>query len=84
MSEHDIRIVLTKGQPTASWEEPTAGCTGTLLLTSVGADTAVFVLQVSAACVSGTVTLTRRGGTLAYQWVDPLGLITYTGDLQRS
>ena len=84
MSEHDIRIVLTKGQPTASWEEPTSGCTGTLLLTSVERDMTTFILQVGAACVPGTVTLTRKGDALAYRWVDSVGIITYTGDLQRS
>jgi len=84
MSEHDIRIVLTKGQPTASWEEPTSGCTGTLLLTSVERDMTTFILQVGAACVPGTVTLTRKGDALAYRWVESVGIITYTGDLQRS
>ncbi len=84
MSEEDIRIVLTKGQPTASWEEPTEDCTGTLLLTSVATDTATFILQTTANCVSGTVTLTRKVGRLAYRWMDPLGVVTYTGDLQRS
>ena len=84
MSEEDIRIVLTKGQPTASWEEPSEDCTGTLLLTSVATDTATFILQTTANCVSGTVTLTRKVGRLAYRWMDPLGVVTYTGDLQRS
>ncbi|MEV7006986.1 protein kinase [Streptosporangium sp. NPDC051022] len=87
LSEHDVRIGLTAGKSSGSWTEPTSGCSGTLELTGGGATALAFNLKVDdpAACVAGTLTLTRKGDRLDYHWADGLGLGTvYEGRLSRS
>ncbi|MFB9719070.1 serine/threonine-protein kinase [Planobispora longispora] len=90
LKEHDVTISLEAGASSGKWTEPTSGCAGTLNLTKVTGSTLSFDLKQDdpAACVEGPLDLTQKGTderTLAYRWVDGLGLgTTYTGDLTKS
>ncbi|MGV9771319.1 serine/threonine-protein kinase [Streptosporangium sp. NPDC003464] len=86
LQEHDVEIVLAAGRSSGAWTEPTSGCTAVLALTKVTATALAFDLRPDRPdeCVPGTLTLTRKGGALAYHWVDGLGLGTsYSGDLAK-
>jgi hypothetical protein len=82
--EYDIRIELKSGKDTGRWFEPANSCEGTLTLTKATDSALTFSLTNAGQCVPGTVTLTRKGTGLAYQWNDDLGLLTYNGDLTKT
>ncbi|WP_214106746.1 serine/threonine-protein kinase [Acrocarpospora catenulata] len=81
MSEHDIRIELREGKPSGRWYENE--CVGTLTFERMSGKAGIFRLSDAGQCIPGTVTLTRKGDRLAYQWDDDMGLVTYTGDLTK-
>ncbi len=82
--EYDIRIKLESGKDTGRWFEPANSCEGTLTLSEATNTALTFSLTNAGQCVPGTVTLTRKGSGLAYQWNDDLGLLTYNGDLTKT
>ena len=63
-----VTLTLAAGGRTA--HEDNQDCVNTLTLTTVTASTLTFDEPGTAACVAGTVTLTRKGSTLAYRWTD--------------
>ncbi|MEU1878708.1 serine/threonine-protein kinase [Streptosporangium sp. NPDC020072] len=86
LREHDVTIVLAQGEKSGSWTEPTSGCSGTLALTRTSGKTLGFELKVHDVlqCVPGDLTLTGKGGRLAYHWTDGMGFgTTYDGVLSR-
>ncbi|MFF5205936.1 protein kinase [Streptosporangium sp. NPDC000396] len=86
LQEHDVKIGLTAGKSSGTWEEPTSGCAAVLDLTKVTFTTLTFDLKPDRPddCVPGTLALTHDGDALSYHWVDGLGFGTsYSGDLTR-
>ncbi|MFC3979297.1 serine/threonine-protein kinase [Streptosporangium jomthongense] len=86
LREHDVTIVLAQGEKSGSWTEPTSGCSGTLALTRTSGKALGFELKVHDVlqCVPGDLTLTGKGGRLAYHWTDGMGFgTTYDGVLSR-
>jgi hypothetical protein len=63
-----LTLTLTAGGTTA--HEVDDSCVNTLTLSQGTAGTLTFSEPQTAACVAGTVTLTRRGTGLAYRWTD--------------
>ena len=63
-----LTLTLTAGGRTA--HEVDDSCVNTLTLSQGTATTLTFSEPQTAACVAGTVTLTRQGAGLAYRWTD--------------
>lgn len=82
--DYDIEIMLPAGRDTGSWSEPANNCTGELSLVEVRGDELRMRLTTTAGCVPGDVTLTRDGERLGYDWQDDIGLLAYTGTLERT
>ncbi|MCT9931214.1 serine/threonine protein kinase [Planotetraspora sp. A-T 1434] len=81
--EYDIEIVLRRGQDKGRWKEPANSCDGTLTLIGATGSEATFLLRNAGDCVPGTVNLTTKGATLAYEWNDDLGVLKYNGLLAK-
>ncbi|MEZ0076169.1 serine/threonine-protein kinase [Planotetraspora sp. GP83] len=82
--EYDIEIVLRRGQDKGRWKEPANSCDGTLTLIGATSSEATFLLRNAGGCVPGTVNLTTKGETLAYEWTDDLGVLKYDGLLTKA
>jgi eukaryotic-like serine/threonine-protein kinase len=80
-----LRVVLRAGQRTGEADYEGQACRGVLTLTAARPDGLEFQLAFpQGGCVAGTVTLTRQGDRLDYQWHDQLGLASAHGPLHRT
>jgi predicted Ser/Thr protein kinase len=77
--QNSVTLTLTAGATTA--HENNQGCVDTLTVRSETATALTFDGPQTAECVAGTVTLTRHGDDLAYQWTN--NVEDNTGTLRR-